>query len=104
MKRMRSIYSVGTLILLAAATACTTQKECSGTGCTPDEATTAAVNAAIAAHADLGPPGQIQVSTIDHVVYLTGIVDSGYERSIAESLAARTNGVTRVVDSIGLSK
>jgi hypothetical protein len=104
MEHTRSIYSVGTFILVAAMTGCATHNACTGSGCAPDEQTTAAVNAAISAHAELGPPGQIQVSTINHVVYLTGIVDSGYERSIAESVAARTDGVTRVVDSIGLSK
>jgi len=50
----------------------------------------------------LGP--QIQVATIHHVVYLTGIVDTGYERSIAGTLAANTGGVTKVVNSISLSK
>jgi osmotically-inducible protein OsmY len=104
MKRTRSIYSVGTFILVAAMSGCASHRGCTGSGCTPDDATTAAVNAAISAHADLGPPSQIQVSTIHRVVYLTGIVDTGYQRSIAGTLAAKTDGVTKVVNSIGLSK
>jgi osmotically-inducible protein OsmY len=104
MKRIRSIYSVGTFILVAAMSGCATHNACPGSGCTPDEDTTAAVNAVISSHPDLGPPNQIQVSTINHVVYLTGIVDTGYQRKIAASLAANTNGVARVVDSISLSK
>jgi osmotically-inducible protein OsmY len=104
MKHIRSIYSVGTVLLLAALSGCASQKACSGTGCTPDEKTTAAVTAAISAHPDLGPPSQIEVSTINHVVYLTGIVDTGYQRSTAERLAARTDGVAKVVDTIGLAK
>jgi osmotically-inducible protein OsmY len=102
MKRTRSIYSVGAFILVAAMTGCATHKACPGSGCTADDETTAAVSAAISAHADLGP--QIQVSTIHHVVYLTGIVHTGYERSIAGTIAANTDGVTKVVNSIGLSK
>jgi osmotically-inducible protein OsmY len=104
MKGTRSIFSVGTLILVAAMSGCATNKVCPGSGCTSDEDTTAAVNTAISAHADLGPPNQIQASTINHVVYLTGIVDTGYQRSVAGSLAARTDGVTKVVNSISLSK
>jgi osmotically-inducible protein OsmY len=103
MKRTRSIHSVGTFILVTAMTGCATHMACSGSGCAADEDTTAAVNAAISAHADLGPPSQIQVSTTNHVVYLTGIVDSRYQRSIAGTLAAKTDGVTKVVNSIDTS-
>jgi len=102
MQRTRSIYSVGTFILAAAMSGCAAQKACPGSGCTADDTTTAAVSAAISAHPDLGP--QIQVATIHHVVYLTGIVDTGYERSIAGTLAANTGGDTKVVNSISLSK
>jgi osmotically-inducible protein OsmY len=102
MKFTRSLFA--TITLVAAMTGCATYKTCPGSRCTSDEDTTAAVNSALSAHADLGPPNQIQVSTIDHVVYLTGIVDTGYQRSSAGTLAAKTDGVTRVVNSISLSK
>src|SRR6202044_1622076 len=102
MKRIRSIFCVGTLILVAAMAGCADQKACPGSGCTTDEQTTAAVSGTISAHPDLGAPSQIQVSTINHVVYLTGIVDTGYQRSIAASLAANTNGVARFFDAISL--
>lgn len=91
-------------VLIVATVGCATQQVCSGSGCTPDEATTAAVNAAISAHPDLGGAGQIQASTMNHVVYLTGIVSSGYQRSIAGSVAAQTDGVTMMVNSISMSK
>ena len=103
MKGTRSIYTVGMFILVAAMTGCATQKACSGSGCSSDDETTAAINSAIARHADLGPPSQIQVSTIDHVVYLSGSVDSRYQRSVAGSLAARTAGVSKVVNTIDTS-
>jgi osmotically-inducible protein OsmY len=104
MKRTRSIYLVGAFILVAAMGGCASYQSCPKSGCRSDEDTTAAVSAAISARPDLGPPSQIQVSTINHVVYLTGIVDTGYQRSVAETLAGKTVGVTKVVDSIGLSK
>lgn len=103
MKRIRSIYSVGTFILVTAITGCASYRACPGPGCTSDVDTTAAVNAAIASHADLGPPSQIQVSTFNHVVYLTGLVDTGYQREVAERLAARSDGGAEVVNSIEVS-
>jgi osmotically-inducible protein OsmY len=66
-----------------------------GIGCTSDEVTTAAVSTAISKHAELGAPNQIQVSSNNHVVYLTGIVDTGYQRSVAGTVAARTDGVVQ---------
>jgi osmotically-inducible protein OsmY len=102
MKTSRSILAVGTCLIAATLYGCATRQAC--IACKSDDATTAAVDAAISAHPDLGPPGQVRVATLNHVVYLSGIVDSGYQRSIAESVAAQTDGVTRVVNSIGVSK
>jgi osmotically-inducible protein OsmY len=43
------------------------------------------------------------VQTLDHVVYLTGLVDTDLERQIAESVALEADGVSKVVNSIGLT-
>jgi osmotically-inducible protein OsmY len=43
------------------------------------------------------------VQTLDHVVYLTGQVDTELERSMAESVAREVAGVQRVMNSINLS-
>jgi osmotically-inducible protein OsmY len=40
---------------------------------------------------------------LDHVVYLNGLVDTDLESQTAEFVAARVQGVARVVNSIGLS-
>ena len=48
------------------------------------------------------PPNLIHVETLDHVVYLTGQVNTDLTRSIADSVARAVAGVTRVVDSIGI--
>jgi osmotically-inducible protein OsmY len=43
------------------------------------------------------------VQTLDHVVYLTGQVDTELERSMAETVARKVIGVTQVVNSINFS-
>jgi osmotically-inducible protein OsmY len=40
---------------------------------------------------------------LDHVVYLSGLVDTDLERQMAESVAQEAKGVAKVVNSIGLS-
>jgi osmotically-inducible protein OsmY len=102
MKRTRSLYSIGTFIVVAAMPGCATRITCPQSGCTADEDTTAAVNAVIAAHPELGPPGKIKVATINHVVFLNGITATGLQRSTAELLAADTDGVSKVINSIGV--
>jgi osmotically-inducible protein OsmY len=103
MKPLKSIYSIGPFILIAAMSGCTTQTACSGSGCTSDEKTAEAVDTALSAHPDLGPPGQIRVSSEDHVVYLTGTEDTPLQVSTAEGIAARTDGVSEVVDEVSVS-
>jgi hypothetical protein len=41
------------------------------------------VRALLAQHAELGPPNLIYVETLDHVVYLTGLVSAGTMRTTA---------------------
>ena len=103
MKRIQSIYSVGTFMLVAAISGCASYSACSGSGCTSDVDTTAAVDAAIALHPDLGAPSRIQVSTFNHVVYLTGSVDTAYQREIAQRLAVKNDGGAQVVNTIEVS-
>jgi hypothetical protein len=45
-------------------------------------------------------PNVISVQTMDHVVYLNGVVRSGLEIGAAESIAGQVPGVARVVNSI----
>jgi osmotically-inducible protein OsmY len=103
MKPLQSIYSIGAFILVAALSGCATQNACSGSGCTSDEKTAEAVEAALSTHPDLGPPGQIRVSSEDHVVYLTGIEDTPFQVSTAKGIAAKTDGVSEVVDEVSVT-
>jgi osmotically-inducible protein OsmY len=45
-------------------------------------------------------PNAVYVQTIDHVVYLNGVVRSSLEISTAESIADQVPGVARVVNSM----
>jgi|GEM_PF-5165478 len=44
----------------------------------------------------------IETQSIDHVVYLHGLVDTYREKMLAQSIASLTPGVSRVVNSIEL--
>jgi BON domain len=62
------------------------------------------VRALLAQHAELGPPNLIYVQTLDHVVYLTGFVSEGTMRTTASEVARAAPGVTRVVNTIAVTK
>jgi osmotically-inducible protein OsmY len=80
-----------------------TYQKCGFAGCPGDERITRDVQALLNQHPALEPPNLIAVQTLDHVVYLHGLVDTDLERQLAESVAAGAQGVARVVNSIGLS-
>lgn len=82
---------------------CATYRKCGFGGCSGDADITARVNALLAQHTALQAPNLLQVQTLDHVVYLTGLVDTVFERQMAESVALQAPGVSKVVNSIGLS-
>lgn len=103
MKHTLSIYWVGTLTLAVAMAGCASYRPCPGSTCTADNDTTAAVNAALVSDTDLGAPSQIDVSTSDHVVYLRGLVDSEYQKQVAGSVAAQSDGGEQVVNEIAPS-
>jgi osmotically-inducible protein OsmY len=48
-------------------------------------------------------PNAIRVQTLDHVVFLDGVVSSGLEIGAAESIAGKVPGVARVMNSIVVS-
>jgi osmotically-inducible protein OsmY len=83
---------------------CATYKDCGFGGCAGDAQITTNVQTLFNQHPELGPPNIIQVQTLDHVVYLDGFVAAGLESSTAESVAHQAPGVTRVVNSIAVSR
>jgi osmotically-inducible protein OsmY len=102
---LQKLYGISSAVVLAAGLAgCATYQKCGLEGCAGDAKVTANVHALLNQHSELQGAGGIEVQTLDHVVYLNGFVNSGLERSIAESVAHETPGVARVVDSIAISR
>lgn len=60
------------------------------------------VQALIDQHPDLGPPNRIDVHVKDHVVYLSGLVNTDLTIANAQALALQAPGVTRVINSIAV--
>ena len=89
-------------ILLGALGGCAAYQKCGLGGCPGDADLTAAVESAFKDHAELQPPNLIRVQTVNHTVYLYGLVDTDIQRLMAEDLAKQVPGVTKVVNSIGL--
>jgi osmotically-inducible protein OsmY len=82
---------------------CATMRKCGLSGCPGDAEITAQVNALLAQHPALEAPNLLHVQTLDHVVYLYGLVDTDYQRLLAQSVALKASGVSKVVNSIGLN-
>jgi osmotically-inducible protein OsmY len=80
------------------------REKCRDSGCISDAQITSEVQARFAQHTELRGPDQLYVQTLNHVVYLSGMVETGLHRDIAASLAQGANGVTRVVNDISIEK
>ena len=91
------------IVLAAASGAAVAHGKCESGGCSGDATITTKVQTSLDRHSDLGAPSSISVQTRAGVVYLYGEVSTGLERESAESLAEKTPGVVRVVDSIFVS-
>jgi osmotically-inducible protein OsmY len=105
MQRPRDICIalLAVLVLSSALSACAAYQKCGLCGCPGDATITAGVQAAFEKHPELEPPNLLNVQTIDRVVYLYGLVDTDYQRQMAETVARQALGVTKVINSIGLS-
>jgi hyperosmotically inducible protein len=91
------------VVMGGALAGCAVYEKCGVSGCPGDAEITAQVQALFVKHPELEPPNLLQVQTLNHVVYLTGVVDTDYERQMAEVVARQAPGVTNVINSIGLS-
>jgi osmotically-inducible protein OsmY len=91
-----------TFALIAALSGCATYQKCGAEGCPGDAKITAAVQARLAEHTEIG--SSVEVQTINGVVYLNGLVGHGIERETAVTVASNTPGVTKVVNNLGISR
>jgi osmotically-inducible protein OsmY len=82
---------------------CATFTKCGLRGCPGDADVTAKVEAKLQQYPALQAPNSVRVRTLDHVVYLYGLVDTDLERQLAESSAIEAAGGARVVDSVTIS-
>lgn len=89
--------------LCTALAGCATYRKCGFGGCPGDADMLAAVKAAFAEHPSLGPPTEITIKVVDHVVYLYGQVNTDFDRRMAEDVAYKVDGVNKVVNSISLN-
>jgi osmotically-inducible protein OsmY len=71
---------------------------------TVDRKITADVETKFSQHAELEAPNLLDVQTINHVVYLYGIVSTGLQRRDAELVADEVPGVANVVNSIAVAR
>ena len=90
-------------ILTGSLCGCAVYRKCGWNGCAGDARITADVRARLNQYPELEPPNLIYVQTLDHVVYLTGQVNTDTERMLAKSVALEAAEVNRVVNSINLS-
>jgi osmotically-inducible protein OsmY len=82
---------------------CATYNKCGFRGCPGDASITAKVEAQLEHYPALEAPNSVRAQTLDHVVYLHGLVDTDLERQLAESVATEAAGGARVVDSIAIN-
>jgi osmotically-inducible protein OsmY len=102
--QIRKLYGLASGFILAGALAgCATYDKCGLEGCPGDAQLTDNVQTLFDQHPELGPPNSIQVQTLNHVVYLNGMVGEGLQSNLAESVAVGAPGVTRVVNSISVT-
>jgi hyperosmotically inducible protein len=98
---------IAALLLTGALSACAdyrSYEECGKGGCPDDANITANIQGLFAQHRELEGPDQLYVKTIDHVVYLSGTVETGLHRDTAESVAREVRGVSSVVNNIAIDK
>lgn len=102
-RRTERLTLAFTIVLMSVLSGCAAYRKCGLGGCAGDAQITANVRAMFKEHPALEPPNLLTVQTFNHVVYLYGLVDTDLEREMAESVALQAAGVTKVVNSIGLS-
>ncbi len=84
------------------AAACSSFGACNSSACAEDQRIAAEVKGRL--HADSAfRMGNVHVQARDHVVYLSGLVDTESEQGSAASIAADVPGVRRVVNELAVN-
>jgi osmotically-inducible protein OsmY len=82
---------------------CAVTPECKVASCADDSQITANIQSLFDQRSEFKPPNFVYVKTVNHVVYLTGQVNTDLVREGAESLVHEAADGTRVVNSIALT-
>jgi osmotically-inducible protein OsmY len=80
---------------------CATERQCGLGGCSGDAQITTNVRSLFDEYPEIGT--EVNVQTLNHVVYLSGFVSAGEMKSTAEDVARTASGVSKVVDSIAIT-
>jgi len=99
--RRHLLVAAITLLTLVSLSGCAAHHKCDANACADDKAITAKIEAALYANAAIAT-WDIQVQTINHTVYLYGLVDTNVQRAFIEETAHKTEGVEKVVNSISI--
>jgi osmotically-inducible protein OsmY len=97
----------GILIALGLSSGCATigaGQQCGLADCNADARITSAVQTSLDRHPELGPSGQLQVATLNRVVYLYGSVANDLQLAVANSVASEAGGDAKIVSSIVVSE
>ncbi len=101
MNNMRTLSALAFAIVLAGAqSGYAAGRKCESDSSGDDTKIKTDVQALLDGHAEFGPPNSIRVQSVDHTVYLYGLVSTGLEKWTAESIASRVPDVAGVVNSI----
>ena len=101
MNRLRAI--VIPPLLCGALLGCAVTQECKVDSCAQDAQITASIQSLFDQRSEFKPPNYVYVKTLNHVVYLTGQVNTDLVRENAESIVRDATDGTRVVNSIALT-
>jgi osmotically-inducible protein OsmY len=89
--------------VLCALAACVATQECKVASCAEDSQVTARIQTIFDQQPEFKPPNFVYVKTVNHVVYLTGQVNTDLVRENAESIIRDAADGGRVVNSIALT-
>lgn len=97
------VLAVALAATLSGCTVYNTYEKCGLRGCPGDAQITAQIESQINQSPNLETTA-ITVQTLDHVVYLYGVVSSGLEISDTEAIARSVSGVRQVINSMAVSQ
>jgi osmotically-inducible protein OsmY len=100
MHKSKTFCAAAIIAFAAALSGCAAFDKCAPENCSTDKQITSDVNATLAQHRELGPPGTVRVQTINGVVYLTGTVNSDFEIRTTETIVRQIANVKDVENNL----